>query len=135
MRPGRPSQNERPEAALECFGRGARASDQHESIPMNYLIRHMRQQLTHVSALQPNHLWQLPRRVVGDSLANYLAVESDLHRVASVKVPVDFNHTDRKEAGAALAQHASRTGIDRKTAMNRLRVLEPELEARRLRAA
>src|SRR5689334_20118447 len=105
--------------------------NEHESIAVNHLIGSMRKPLPHLTALEPDHLGQLPRRVIGDPLADHLAVDGDLDRIAGVEVAADADHPDRQKAGTALAQHPRRPGIDRESAMDRLRVLEPELEARR----
>ena len=82
----------------------------------------------------PDHPRQLGGRVVDDALADGRAVAVDLDRVAGLEVALDGGDPDRQQAGAALAQDPRRALVDHEPAVGRLRVLEPELEARRLAA-
>ena len=72
--------------------------------------------------------------IVGDAFADHAAVDGDVDRVAGGEVALDGDDADRQQAGAALAQDAGGAGVDRDPPPRRLRVLEPELEARGLAA-
>ena len=72
------------------------------------------------------------RRVVDDALADHRAVAATSTASPASKLALDLGDADRQQAGAALAQDPRRAVVDDQPPARRLRVLEPELEARRL---
>ena len=78
--------------------RRARPLHQHEPVPVNDLIRPMRQKLAHLGALQPDDLGQLAGGVVDYALAYYRIVGGDLDGITGGEVAIDADDADRQKA-------------------------------------
>ena len=90
----------------------ARRSDQDEVVPVDGLFDRAREHRSHFGGLQPHDAAELARGVVGDALADGLAVDADLDRVAGLEAAVDADDADRQQRGAAVAQRAGGAGVD-----------------------
>src|SRR3954449_3166990 len=98
---------------------------------MDDLVGGVRQQLAHLVALHPDHPPQLASGVVADPFADRLAAAGDVDRVAGLEAALDGGDADREQTRSTLTQDPGGAGVDDQSPARRLRVLEPELEARR----
>ena len=99
-----------------------------EVVPVDGLFDRAREHRADVGGLQAHDAAELARGVVGDALADGLAVDADLDRVAGLEAAVDADDADRQQGGAAVAQRAGGAGVDDDAALGGLGVAQPELE-------
>src|SRR5215471_108298 len=79
---------------------------EHEVVAMDRFFAGPWQPRPNIGRFQPAHAPELGRGVVADPLADQVAVERDLDRVARVEVAGHLNDPDRQEARPALAERA-----------------------------
>ena len=91
----------------------------------------MRHQLTNGRRLHPLDPPQLPSGVIHNPLANERAIHHNLDGIPSLEVPRDSHDPHGQKARTLLAKNPRRPIVDRHGPTARLRVAQPQLEARR----
>src|SRR5256885_13038027 len=103
---------------------------QNEIVAVHSLLGAVRHPLQHPGGLKALDPDDLGGRIVDDPLADHLGIADHLNSVAGRELPLNAGDPDREQAGAALAQHPRRALVDDDPSPARLRVAEPQLEAR-----
>src|SRR4051794_28414726 len=108
-------------------------SGEDKVVAVHGLLAGARKHGPHVRRLEALHPPKLFGGVVRDALPDRTPAirrRGDVDRIARLEIPLDADHTDGQQARALLPKSTLRALVHEHAAAGRLRILEPELEAR-----